>query len=258
MSEEKNITAQKEDKAEKKLKISKKTLAKKAQAKSVDKFVYERIDENRKYELTVILSPDLTEKKRAEKLVAIKKMIANEGGTILFEDLTMGIRKFCYRIKSKWNGFYAIYHLDLKASSLSELNTSLRLDTEILRYLLIKLPEDFVSVKYEDLKDKYEIKEAPLRPTRKPEMAVSRDKTSEQRLPEKANEKTIEGSAEKILIKEPVEKPVKDDEIIVNKEEPSEPKKKLTSEPKKQDTPEKDHLKELDEKLDKLLLSDDL
>lgn len=101
------------------------------------------------YELMFILSSDLTEKKIEDQLHHIRQIINDHGGKILTEDI-WGLRNLAYRIKKQERGFYAVFNFEGNAKTLAEINHVLRIDQNVLRYLLIKTPKNYQLVTLSD------------------------------------------------------------------------------------------------------------
>lgn len=86
------------------------------------------------YVLTLVLKSDLDEKARKELLDSVTKKF----GKLEKEDL-WGQRDLSYPIKKQSKGFYAHYNFQAEASSILSLDKDLKLDEDILRYLLIRV-----------------------------------------------------------------------------------------------------------------------
>jgi len=177
--------------------------------------------ERKPYELMFILKPDMLETAYKKKLKDFKEFLENSKAVVSVEDI-WGKRPLAYRIKQKDDGIYVVYNFVAPANFIHEINEHLRIDTEILRHLMISLPKNYA----------YNVfKEEPME-----EKAVKKEKKPfkrERRIEEHDVRKTPDSSGEK---------PVK-----------IEPKKEDVSEEKRK--PDKANL---DEKLDKLLGGGDL
>ena len=95
-----------------------------------------------KYEMMGILLPDLGEDGTNSELNELKELIASHGGSVSTEDL-WGVKDLAYRIKKQDQGFYFVWNIDLPASSISELEKDLNIHQALLRYLFIRLPENY-------------------------------------------------------------------------------------------------------------------
>lgn len=85
------------------------------------------------YYLTLVLRPDLEEKTRKEVLDSVTKKFAK----IEKEDL-WGIRTLAYPIKRHTSGYYAHFEIQSEPKDVLNLDKSLDLEEDILRYLLIR------------------------------------------------------------------------------------------------------------------------
>lgn len=99
------------------------------------------------YELMKIVNPELKED-AVEKVITrftnnVKK---NDGEIIRIED--MGIKTMAYKIEKKSKGHYFLSYLEGPGKMLFELERTLRIDENVLRFMIIKLDEH---VKREDL-----------------------------------------------------------------------------------------------------------
>lgn len=94
--------------------------------------------EDIKYELMVIVSSEIGSAAVNKRLAAIKKSLEKHG-EVFFEDV-WGERDLAYTIKKQDKGHYAVFNFTYKPEKLLELETMLRLEPEVLRHLIIKLP----------------------------------------------------------------------------------------------------------------------
>jgi small subunit ribosomal protein S6 len=109
------------------------------------------------YELMKIVNPELGED-AVEKVITrftnnVKK---NEGEVIRIED--MGIKTMAYKIEKKLKGHYFLSYLEGPGPMLSEIERTLGIDENVLRFIIIKLDEH---VKREDL-EKAVVMPAPI------------------------------------------------------------------------------------------------
>jgi len=94
------------------------------------------------YELTYLISPELSEeevKKLQEKIISL---IQEEGG-ILNETSSLLARKLAYPIKKQTQAYLAVLEFQLEPGKLINLEKKLELENQILRYLIItkKIPK---------------------------------------------------------------------------------------------------------------------
>jgi len=92
----------------------------------------------RDYELTLVVSPELTAKKQKEQLEKIKKIITGLKGEVK-ETEEWGRKQLAYPIKKSEMGYYFWWKIQLPEESLEELNQKLRIEEGLLRYLVVKI-----------------------------------------------------------------------------------------------------------------------
>lgn len=95
-----------------------------------------------KYLLTVLIKEDLKESERKELLDSITKKF----GSLVKEDL-WGLRSLAYPVKKQQKAFYAHYEFEAEPSTIPSLDKSLKLNEDILRYLLVKVRSQRTKVK---------------------------------------------------------------------------------------------------------------
>jgi small subunit ribosomal protein S6 len=91
----------------------------------------------RKYELMVILDPDLDERTIAPSLDQFLTVVRSGGGTVDKVDL-WGKRRLQYEIKKKMDGFYAVIELAAEPATVKELDRQLNLNEAVLRTKVIR------------------------------------------------------------------------------------------------------------------------
>lgn len=92
-----------------------------------------------RYELMVIVSPDIGADSIKKRLEAVRKLISSQKGEIFFEDL-WGMRELAHRIKKHDRGYYAVFDFNVEEGDMQEMDTTLRLENEVLRHMILKLP----------------------------------------------------------------------------------------------------------------------
>jgi small subunit ribosomal protein S6 len=91
----------------------------------------------RRYELMVILDPDLDERTIAPSLEQFLGVVRNGGGTV--ESVNVwGKRRLAYEIRKKADGFYAIIDLAAEPAVVAELDRQLNLNESVLRTKVIR------------------------------------------------------------------------------------------------------------------------
>ena len=89
------------------------------------------------YLLTLVLKSDLEEKVRGELLDGIKKKMLGKDGKIQKEDL-WGPRDLAYPIKKQTKGYYIHFEFQTEPDIAKGIDKTLKLEEDILRYLLIR------------------------------------------------------------------------------------------------------------------------
>ncbi len=103
------------------------------------------VDENEIYEISFIYDNRLTEEKAIEKLDTLKKVIASLKGSFISEEAPY-MRELSYemtRVVNNTNvrfseGYFGWVKFELSPSNIEEINKKLKLDEEIIRFLIVK------------------------------------------------------------------------------------------------------------------------
>lgn len=90
------------------------------------------------YELVLIISPEVADEEVPNVVTKLSELIKKIGGSV-DEVNQWGRKKLAYPIKRFAEGNYVLAKLKMKPASTKELDASLRLSGEVLRYLVIKL-----------------------------------------------------------------------------------------------------------------------
>lgn len=162
--------------------------------------------ELRKYELMLMLSPELRESEVKKKLKEIEEMAKGAGGKIVSEDF-WGKRKLAYRIKKHNEAVYMVYNMELPNVFIKELKAHLRIEKEVIRSMLISLSEDYVYTKYDlDAEPEREKPKSSRRPALKKNVSIkhsSADKPKEEAKDKDkgkaANEKELDQKLDQII-----------------------------------------------------------
>ena len=91
----------------------------------------------RDYELIFILSPEVDEERVPATVERVSKLITDKGGAIEGVD-HWGRRRLAYPIRRFVEGNYVSTRLKLSPTKTTELEASLKLTEEIIRYLLVR------------------------------------------------------------------------------------------------------------------------
>jgi small subunit ribosomal protein S6 len=119
------------------------------------------------YEITYILKPELTLEEQSAVNSKLTDLIQSLEGTANTVERTFSaerggtdennLRKFAYPIKHYRQGYYYTSTFELAPAKLKELESSLKLESDILRFLIVKdfinLSEIPVEAKPEEAKD---------------------------------------------------------------------------------------------------------
>jgi len=195
--------------------------------------------ELQKYELMVILVPDMSQDETAKQLDGIRKELKKLGGEIYHEDL-WDVRDLAYVIKKYDKGYYAIFYFTLEdGKGLAEMEKDFKLNQKLIRHLIVKSPKNYEIKKLEDLM----LSEEDLKPQKREEKP--------KRAPRKITRKPAEKAAP--VVEEKPE-PAKAEKEEAPKEEPAKAEKPETKEDKK----EAMNIDELDSKLESILDDPDI
>ncbi len=90
-----------------------------------------------KYELTVLVDAKASSAKKKRFLETIEKLVSSLSGKIV-KSKEWGILDLAYPIKKNKNALYLFWELELPAHRVKSLRDRLKLEEDILRYLLVK------------------------------------------------------------------------------------------------------------------------
>lgn len=91
----------------------------------------------RKYEVMVILDPDLEERTVQPSLETFLNVVRGEGGTVDNVDI-WGRRRLAYEINKKSDGIYVVIDLNCKIETVKELDRQLSLNEAVLRTKVVR------------------------------------------------------------------------------------------------------------------------
>ncbi len=92
----------------------------------------------RRYEVMVILDPDLEERTIAPSLDTFLNVIRTEGGSV--EDVDVwGRRRLAYEINNKGEGIYALIHVESSPEAVAELDRQLNLNEAVMRTKVLRM-----------------------------------------------------------------------------------------------------------------------
>ncbi len=107
---------------------------------------YTQIHMKRNYELVIVLDGKATVAKKKASLEKVETFIKGLEGKII-ESLDWGVKDLAYPIKKTFSGSYTIFQLELPAPAARVVNERLRLEEDILRYLLMTKETKVVRIK---------------------------------------------------------------------------------------------------------------
>ena len=90
------------------------------------------------YELVMVLSPEVSEDNNSLILDNLSKLVAEGGGSVT-EVNEWGTRRLAYPIKRFMEGKYILSRLTIEPKAVANLEASLQLKEEVLRYLLVRV-----------------------------------------------------------------------------------------------------------------------
>jgi len=91
----------------------------------------------RRYEVMVILDPDLEERTIAPSLEQFLTVVKNAGGSVEKVDV-WGRRRLAYEISKKHEGIYAVVNLTAEPDAVKELDRQLNLNESVLRTKVLR------------------------------------------------------------------------------------------------------------------------
>ena len=96
------------------------------------------------YETVFIVTPVLSEDQMKEAVKKYEDHLAKVGAEIVHEE-HWGLRKLAYPIQKKSTGFYQLIEYKAEGDVIAELETELKRDERILRFLTVKLDKHAVA-----------------------------------------------------------------------------------------------------------------
>ncbi len=96
------------------------------------------------YETVFILTPVLSEEQMKEAVAKFETILTNNGAEIVFKNF-WGMRKLAYPIQKKSTGFYQLIEYKAEGSVIETLETELKRDERIIRFLTVKLDKHAIA-----------------------------------------------------------------------------------------------------------------
>ena len=94
----------------------------------------------KKYELALVLSPNLEEEALAAEKDSVKALIERFGGTVENVD-DWGKRRLAYEIQKVTEGYYSFITFSAEPTAPTELESRMRIKENVLRYLIVAQEE---------------------------------------------------------------------------------------------------------------------
>ena len=91
----------------------------------------------RDYEIVYIFHPSLEEERVGEKLDRFHGLLTGDNGGSITEVDHWGKRQMAYEVEDQTSGYYVVAHFAAPAEKLPEFERILKLDEELLRYLVV-------------------------------------------------------------------------------------------------------------------------
>ena len=126
----------------------------------------------REYDFTIITKGELSDGDSAKVLSGYETLMAKDGGEILKRE-PWGLKKLAFPIKKSFRGHYTNYDFVGAPENLAEMERLMRIDDNVLRYLLVRTDEekdgilDIEARKAELIKQEREAREAEAKRQRK-------------------------------------------------------------------------------------------
>lgn len=95
----------------------------------------------REYDFTIITKGDLPEGESAKVLANYEALMTKDGGEVLKRD-DWGVKRLAFPIKKSFRGHYVNYDFVGAPENLAEMERLMRIDDNVLRYLLVRLDEE--------------------------------------------------------------------------------------------------------------------
>lgn len=133
---------------------------------------------DKKYELMLVLQPELLESATEKKLKEFEKFLEDNGGTVDMKD-NWGKRKLAYKIGPHNAGTYVVYNVTLPTTFNKELDEHVRIDKDIIRFLHITLDDKYEYTKFEEEKVVEKPKKEEVRDERRPARTTHKAESKE-------------------------------------------------------------------------------
>ena len=96
------------------------------------------------YETVFILTPVLSDEQMKEAVKKYEDQLTDRGAEIVHEE-NWGMRKLAYPIQKKSTGFYQLIEYKAEGTVIADVETELKRDERILRFLTVKLDKHAIA-----------------------------------------------------------------------------------------------------------------
>jgi small subunit ribosomal protein S6 len=94
----------------------------------------------RPYEVMIIFDADLEEETIRAAVDRFTQLLAGRGAEQGYIDY-WGKRRFAYRLKHRWEGYYVVLQAKAEPAAMDELHRTLSLADEVLRHKVLRIPD---------------------------------------------------------------------------------------------------------------------
>ena len=116
------------------------------------------------YETVFILTPVLSDEQMKEAVKKYEDQLTSRGAEIIHEE-NWGMRKLAYPIQKKSTGFYQLIEYKAEGNVIADVETELKRDERILRFLTVKLDKHAIAYNEKRRKKASEASNAPAAET---------------------------------------------------------------------------------------------
>ena len=102
------------------------------------KFIFTLLNMKKNYETVFILTPVLSDIQMKDAVLRFIKVITDNKGEVINEE-HWGLKKLAYPIQHKNTGFYHLLEFKSEPSLISKLETELRRDEKVMRFLTVSI-----------------------------------------------------------------------------------------------------------------------
>ncbi len=124
------------------------------------------------YELLVIFSGNLTEEEEKARITQVEELLGSQQATIHLSD-HWGKRKLAYPINKQRQGYYDWYYFEMAPGHVAEVDRKLKMDEQILRFMMLKMEKIQVSNLHREVARRKEAANAPVEPAPAQEPAAA-------------------------------------------------------------------------------------